>query len=392
MERLEITMFGTFSIRTGDRVINEKSRRSRNLWTLLEYLIAHKGKEIPQSELIDLLYDESANPASALKTQLCRVREVLDELGEAVGKELIVSSSGGYAWNDKVDVHIDAEEFETLCKTAFKATEDFQTRLGLIWKAIDLYGGDFLPSQNTEQWAIPITSYYHSMYIKAVYLAMDLLFDNGNFHDVVTVCQKAELIDAYDETIYTMHVKALAELGDKKGARELYLHAIDLFYNKLGVNPSEDFLELYEDTVYACQDTVLDFNRIKELLEEDSDAVGAFFCEYEFFKHIYKLERRASQRNSKELHICVINVSDENGNQLSQKKLNTVMEKLIDCIKFSLRSSDVFSRVSLSQYAVLLSYTSAENGDMVMKRIVKRFKRDNPKLTVKLKYELEPVI
>lgn len=295
MRDVKITMLGGFSVSVNGKIIDEKSRRSRNLWTLLEYICAFHGKEIPQSELIDLLYDDSANPASALKTQMCRVREVLDELDESCGKEMIVNCAGGYAWNDRLECSFDTDEFERLCKTAFRSSEHFESRIKLIWQAIDIYKGDFLPSLSAEPWAVPILSYYHSMYIKAIYLAIDLLTDNDRQRDIITICQRALLIDQYDEYIHSSYVKALAELGDKKGAREQYLNAIDVFYNKLGVNPSEDFLELYKQTVYACQDTVLELDDISNMLNEDSDAIGAFYCEYEFFKHIFKLEKYSTE-------------------------------------------------------------------------------------------------
>ena len=67
------------------------------------------------------------------------------------------------------------------------------------------------------------------------------------------------------------------------------------------------------------------------------------------------------------------------------------MDKLIDCITFSLRSSDVFTRVSLSQYAVLIASATEENINMIMKRITKRFRRDNPRITAKITYNLKNI-
>lgn len=391
MEEIKITMFGSFSITVGDKKIDETCRRSKNMWTLLEYIITFRGKEIQQNELIDLLYDDSSNPASALKTQLCRLREVLDELSLSCGKEMIVNCPGGYTWNTKLDCYIDADEFEKLCNEAFHSNSDYRSRVDLILRATKLYKGDFLPSQSSESWAVPVVSYYHSMYIKAIYLALDLLFEHGEYAEVISLCRSALIIDQYDEYIYTMKIKALSEQGDKKSARELYHRAVDIFYNKLGVNPSEEFLQLYKETVYDCHDMALDFDRITTLLNEDSDVVGAFYCEYEFFKYIYKLEKKASSRDGRTVHLCVLSVTDENGGELGSKKLSTVMDKLIDCITFSLRSSDVFTRVSLSQYAVLIASATEENINMIMKRITKRFKRDNPRITAKITYNLKNI-
>ena len=383
-------MLGNFSLTVGDKKIDETSRRSRNMWTLLEYIITFREKEIQQNELIELLYDDSSNPASALKTQLCRLRDTLATISPS-GKDLIMSCPGGYRWNTSVSASVDAETFENLCNEAFLSKENYRRRVDIILEAMELYKGDYLPSQSGENWVAPITAYYHSLYIKAVYFALDLLFENNEFNEMIAICRKALLIDQYDEFIYAMEIRALSELGDKKAARELYHRAIDIFYNKLGVNPSEDFLQLYKETVYDCHDVSLDFNKITTLLDEDNDVVGAFYCEYEFFKYIYQLEKKASSRDGRPVQLCVLSVSDENGGMLGGKKLSSVMEKLIDCISFSLRSSDVFTRISLSQYAILISSATEDNANMIMKRIAKRFKRDNPKIKAKITYKLRKI-
>lgn len=383
-------MLGNFSLTFGDKKIDETSRRSRNMWTLLEYIITFREKEIQQNELIELLYDDSANPASALKTQLCRLRDTLATIFPD-GKDLIMSCPGGYRWNTSVSASVDAEVFESLCNEAFVSKENYRERVNIILKAMDLYKGDYLPTQNGENWVAPITAYYHSLYIKAVYFALDLLYENNEFSEMIAICRRALLIDQYDEFIYAMEIRALSEMGDKKSARELYHRAIDIFYNKLGVNPSEDFLQLYKETVYDCHDVSLDFNKITNILNEDSDVVGAFYCEYEFFKYIYQLEKKASSRDGRAVQLCVLSISDENGGMLGGKKLSSVMEKLIDCITFSLRSSDVFTRISLSQYAILIASATEDNTNMIMKRIAKRFKRDNPKISVKISYKLKTI-
>lgn len=387
---IEITMLGNFSLRIGDKKIDETSRRSRNMWTLLEYIITFREKEIQQNELIELLYDDSSNPASALKTQLCRLRDTLASFSP-VGKDLIVSCPGGYRWNNEIKADIDTEKFETLCNEAFVSKENYRKRVDMILSAMELYKGDFLPSQNGENWAAPISAYYHSLYIKAVYFALDLLFENKEFNETIALCRKALLIDQYDEFIYAMEIRALSELSDKKSARDLYHRAIDIFYNKLGVNPSEEFLQLYKETVYDCHDVSLDFDKVTAILNEDDDVVGAFYCEYEFFKYIYQLEKKASSRDGRPVQLCVLSVSDENGGMLGGKKLSSVMEKLIDCITFSLRSSDVFTRISLSQYAILIASATEDNANMIIKRIAKRFKRDNPKITAKITFKLKKI-
>ena len=46
---LAVRMFGEFSIRYGERELTGNLGRSKKVWSLIEYLLAHRGKEIPKN-------------------------------------------------------------------------------------------------------------------------------------------------------------------------------------------------------------------------------------------------------------------------------------------------------------------------------------------------------
>ena len=51
MEKLKINMLGEFSMSYGNNVITEQSKRSKKMWTLLEYMIANKGSILTREQL-----------------------------------------------------------------------------------------------------------------------------------------------------------------------------------------------------------------------------------------------------------------------------------------------------------------------------------------------------
>lgn len=57
--KIHITMFGQFSISYRDKRLCENEYRGSKMILLLEYLIAQRGREITQNELIDLLWSDS---------------------------------------------------------------------------------------------------------------------------------------------------------------------------------------------------------------------------------------------------------------------------------------------------------------------------------------------
>jgi DNA-binding SARP family transcriptional activator len=389
VSELKITMFGEFSISYNGIVLTEKSRRSRNIWSLLQYLITFHDREISQFELIDLLWGESEsdNPVGALKTQMHRLRSVLKELG--CEQEIVVNTLGSYAFNNNIPHTIDTEVFEDLYKRSRNPNLSYKEILSYLKQAIALYRGDFLPKSSLESWVVPINTYYRSLYVKIVHETVDLLYQEGNLKEITEICRKAIIIDPYDEKLHYHLIFALSELGDQKSAKEHYHYVTDLFYTKFGVTPSEDLVNLYKKTVINQNNIETDLSTVTGNLTDASEYNGAFFCEYEFFKHLYQMEVRDAQRKDKKVLIALISISDENGNLPEQKKLNRTMTKLRECICRSLRVNDIFSRYSVSQYVLMLSDTDYENGERIMKRILEQYKKENPKSKTVISYQYQ---
>ncbi|MCL2633058.1 MAG: winged helix-turn-helix domain-containing protein [Oscillospiraceae bacterium] len=386
--RIEISLLGDFSIKYGDRVINEKNDRSRKKWALLKYLIAFREREISQNELIELLWAESdsSNPAGALKTQLHRLRTALAELNLPADKEIIVNYMNGYAFNTSLDCVIDTAEFEKYFKLSTRQGISEEEQLENCRKAIEIYKGDFLHNSADEKWITPINVYYHSVYLRIIHAAIDILYKQGSLSEVADICRQALSIDNYDQRIHYMLIKTLAQAGEQSSAKRHYEYVIDLFYNQEGISPSGEFLELFTDVIKTNEQHETDLNRVRLHLNESGPPKGAFFCEYEFFKHIYRLEVRDAERSQQTIHICLITIVDKEGGTPQPKAISKSAERLQQSIGASLRASDIFSRYNATQYIIMLLSTSDDISEMVMKRITRRYKADYPKSPVKLVY------
>lgn len=385
MSKLKITMFGEFSVSYNDNTISEQSKRSKKLWLLLQYLVVHHGHSVNQTELIDVLNgdDEGVNPASALKTQIHRLRDILGELG--CEEQIIVCINGAYSINSEINLEIDAEEFEAAFKEAGNAKNKSE-KLKLILKAVNLYVGDFLAKSAYEAWVVPLNTYYRSIYSKAVRIAIELLGEAGKLHDIIAICSKATTINPYDEFVHYSHIKALAELGDQEGAKRQYETVTHLMMNKFGITPSKELMELYETAIKTKKSIQSDIDVVISDLLEQRPVAGAFFCEYQIFKHLYQLEIRDAQRTGVSINVCLLTISGSDGELPSQNPLNKAMQRLQDCISRSLRGSDIFARYSVSQFVILLSNTNEQTGELIMKRIEKAFRHENTNKDIELNY------
>ena len=69
---------------------------------------------------------------------------------------------------------VDTDEFERLCQRDGKDEEQW---ISDVITALSLYKGDFLSNLSMETWIIPITAYYHNLYIQTLLDVVPLLFE-----------------------------------------------------------------------------------------------------------------------------------------------------------------------------------------------------------------------
>lgn len=381
-----VRMLGEFSISNGEGTyaVSNKGRRSKKIIGLLEYLITFRDREIPQNELVEMLWPNGnrKEPANSLKTLLYRARAVLDELGEGWGKRLIISQSGSYAWNNDNDIWVDAVEFERLCKSASVKSE--RNKHELQMDALSLYKGDFLPRSETEMWTMPMVSYYHTMYLNTVCEVVETFKQERRYEDIIEICQKAITIDSFDEQLHIHMIKALLACGMQQRAQEHYIKVKDLYLDKFGIGPSQELMALYKEITKAIKHTEMNLCVIRDDLCEEEVMPGAFFCEYEFFKDIYRLYAREMVRSGDAVQIALITVMNNNDRQMNQKQLAVAMQRLHEVTRQSLRSSDIVCRYSVSQLLLMLPSAGQKDSDAVLGRISKNYRRKYPHMNVLL--------
>lgn len=117
-----------------------------------------------------------------------RVRATLDRLWPSAGHQLILSRDGGYIWNPDIPVTLDIDEFDRLCSAKYADDEE---RLSNLLTALNMYHGDFLSRQFSETWTIPVSAYYHNLYVHSLMEALPLLMEHGRQQEVVDLCQAA---------------------------------------------------------------------------------------------------------------------------------------------------------------------------------------------------------
>ncbi len=390
---VRITMLGGFSLTVGDKTISDNSNRAHQLWNLLEYLVAFRNRDISHEELISALWpdDDSENPTNALKNLIYRVRTALSDSGIPGSKELILYRRGAYSYNSALPTRVDTEEFETLVRAASDSSLPADQRIQKYLAALELYKGDFLPKSSSEAWVVPLSTYFHSMYLKAVAEVIGLLENSARFEEVIDVCEAAIVVDQLEERFHESLIRAQLAVGRQQKAMAHYEYITGLFYRELGVKPSEALRNLYREIIGSMTHVESDLDTIKEDLRESHEASGPFFCEYEVFRDMYQLEARSASRTGHSVFVALITVTGQDGQPPEMPLLGKAMDKLKAAIHASLRRGDVAALFSPTQYVLMLPTLTFENGQMVLERIIRCFKRENPRLPVLLLHRLQPL-
>lgn len=391
-KKYRVQMLGGFSIACGEDMLSDTAGRMQQVWNLIEYLIVYRHKGVPQSRLIDMLWpDESSdNPSNALKNLAYRARTLLCKSLPNEKEPFILFRRNSYAWNESLPCEVDIEILESAWRAANASLSELDKLDGYL-AAVDIYQGDFLPKSLMEEWTISLRTYYSSIYIDCVTRAFDLLLDHDRATEAVQMCEKAVALEKFTEKMHELLIRAYMAAGDHASALKHYYYVVDLFYSEMGIKVSSQITNLYNEITKSINSIESDLEMIEEQLHEVEATPGAYYCPYEIFKNIYRIQSRFMLRSGQSFMVALITISDKDGNPPVTAVVTEAMEELKNALTSSLRKSDIVSRFSPTQYVMLLGALTFENGQMVISRIFERFKRRSIAFGISLHYNLLPV-
>jgi len=397
---LNVRTFDHFQISGGEGRLDANTIRSDMVMKLLAYMICHHDKAITIQELSEVLWqeDESDNPAGALKNLMYRLRTMLrNTWGD---RPYIITGKGSYQWNPEMKITIDAEEFEKSCKEAANESS-VKSKMKKSMEAVRLYQGAFLQELSSEYWVVTLSAYYHSLYLSTSKRAAECLAESGEYGKAEEICRKVLQIDSIDEEIHCQLIRALMAQNKRKLALDHYHDAVQLLYDSLGVRPSKELRDLYDELLMEQHDEETDISMVEMELQEkqaelgDTGSEGAFQCEYGVFQKIYTQQSRSSERLGISTHLALMTMlpagnagHDSDAYHTSVKK---AMEEMQDVLLHSLRSADVICRYSENQFLIMLPACQYENALMVMKRLQDNYNKKE-KVHAEIHYSIDEVV
>lgn len=216
-----VYLLGQPKISRGDALIHLPGYKPL---ALLAYLLV-TGKAHSREHLVDLLYDDSADPKASLRWTLSHLRQ-------AIGREYIQANRQQIAFNFDSDHWLDVTQ--------------------LLTGDTDVYRGDFLEGlyirdgQGFMDWAFFQRERYRRLYQAALAQQLQTHETQGNYEKVLETGHKLIHLDNLREEWHQALMRAYAQLGEREAALAQYEMCRLLLERELGVTPSEETAALYD--------------------------------------------------------------------------------------------------------------------------------------------------
>ncbi len=391
IQPLVIRMLGVFWASRGTEVFTDKLKRSRQLEGLLKYLLAHRGLFASPDELVEALWEGRSceNPAKAIQNLVYRLRTMMDVEGQP---SYILFVNGGYGWNTQSRYELDVEAFDDLFERAMANRRGSAPDPALFRDALALYTADFLANAQYDLWTVPLRQAYRQKFTAAVESLLTHYKSHELHHDIIALCEKAMVIDPYDEKVHVAFLRSLMATNRIAHARMHYSYITELLYRDLGVSPSAELKETYAQINGSAKLVQHDMDTILRTFGDDDRAIdGPYFCDEEVFHEMFKLERRRLQRNGQSNCLLLLTLSSANYGVPAPDMLKAARHSLKQVLAASLRKGDVVCMWNDAQMLVLLVSLTFEDAEMISQRISVRFTKTIQGMPLLLQKKISPI-
>lgn len=388
---LKVHMLGGFSMECGDKPISFRRNTATKSMKLLQILLHCGEGGIARGKLLESLYgrEELADVANNLRVTSHRLKKMLVDAG-LPEYDYIQIKSGIYRWSSPMEVEVDVHVFSNLVNSSKTETSE-DKKIQLLKSACEVYHGEFLPGLSGEDWVLLESVQYKKKYTQALSQVCDSLMKQREYETVLDLCEKASELYPFDEW-QSVQVDCLMALNRYKEAIQLYEDTAKLFFEELGISPSEKMMNQFNEMSAKMSHKPQAINEIKGGLKEDEEEDGAFYCNLPSFRDGYRLVRRIIERSGQSVYLMLCTVTDGKGCPMENKeKLAAMTDELYDAVKHCLRRGDSFTKYSPTQFLILLVGTNQENCSMIFDRISRYFAREHKSWEQYLEYYVSSI-
>lgn len=375
---LHVHMFGVFMLQYQGRDVTPEKNTTKKTMQLLQLLLFHGKKGIAREKLLYALYGQGnvENPSNNLKVITSQLRKKLIVAG--LPEWNYIENSGGiYYWTSPMEIRLDVEIFEERLAEAEKVG-DGEKRLELICQACRSYKGEFLTNLSGEEWVMMESAQFRERYFWALGEAEKALKERKRYLELLELCNDAIGMYPFEEW-QAVKIDCLMAMNRFREAMDVYEATTKMYFEEMGLPPSDRMLDRLRDMgskIYTSAQAAVNITSI--LREKEPKKAGAYFCGFPSFIDGYRMMRRVVERHGESVYMMVCTLTDAKGNHLEDKeRIKAMTPVLRESIGKSLRSGDVYSMYSPTQFVLLLFGTQGGGCGLIRERILKSFSEEH---------------
>ncbi len=195
---------------------------------------------------------------------------------------------------------------------------------------------------------------------------------------------------------HTGHISASIGIAvapvDGTDFNSLYAKADKALYyvKKNGKNSYHFFSEDNSAVLSVKRSTRIDMDYLRHFIQEKDTPSGAYHIEYDAFKKIYRFLSRVVKRTDSPVLTLLFTLTGKDNEIPAGSELDEALSHLKRAITTAIRSGDVATNYSSSQYIVILVDSTKANGYLVAERIRKLY-LESSKSGISLSYDIDEI-
>ena len=251
---LHVKTLGRFTISQGSSGIANTAWRRKLAKSIAKFLIVHPDREFTSEQLMEIFIPHASfDEGRQLLNQAISALRRAFEPGIAPKREsaYIRLQHGTYRLSLPEGSTVDLFVFENLCKAAADAQSkaDHYSVFANYSKALDLYGGDFLPEDLYQQWTVSFREQAKSMYLRALYATAEVYHRKLEFERCILQIQHLLREEPWDEKAYLLLMKCHFALGDRPRLIKVFQTCCTILKDELGIGPGEPLRQFHKQAI-----------------------------------------------------------------------------------------------------------------------------------------------
>jgi DNA-binding SARP family transcriptional activator len=232
---LKIYTLGRFELQKNGKPIRFSRKPQQRPLSMLRALIAYGGKGVREDQIEDALWPEADGDIAhqSFKITLHRLRQLL-------GYEKAIQHQEGRLTLDRRYCWVDAWAFEQILEQADARWKEGkkEVALGLMEKAIAMYGGAFLGREIEQPWATSLRERLRGKFLRSVGRSGLYWQQAGRWEKALDCYHKGLEVDNLAEEFYQGLMTCYQHLGQRAEALSVYNRCKRTLAQAFGIEPS----------------------------------------------------------------------------------------------------------------------------------------------------------